>query len=82
MRDKYCHLSDLNFHRELEKGMVVLMDCDGNKLGELPGDWTDEQCKAAMHFANGLYVEAYRAGVVDTEDNIRRVARLITGQGE
>jgi hypothetical protein len=54
------HIEDLVIRRE---GFHArLYDADGDSLGTLPADWTDDHISQAVIFANGLYMRGVRAG--------------------
>jgi hypothetical protein len=73
--DKYRHKEDCHVERAEKKGCPVaeLYDCEGEKVWDFPGSFTDEQIMVALAFANHTFKAGINIGVERKAEEIRRV---------
>lgn len=65
------HPEDAVIERDEKREVVMLFDSDGNTYREFPIEWTDEQVKQALLFANYAYAQGWDAGASDKAREIR-----------
>ena len=73
--DGYLHPDDAYIDRQVDGAInrAVLRDEEGNEVHIFPKDWTDEQIKLALLFANKLYAKGVERGKYLKAYEIRQV---------